>query len=149
MVFFHTKIANFGIFLKALGLTFLAYFVAFWYILECIRMENFGVSHGYLLYFMAIWYFCGHLVFMWPFGNFLVIWYFCGHFGNFFPFLFIVPRKIWQPCPKDICVVGTAAYVRRNLSEKLDSRKNGILDRVQTKQTNKQQNLLWRGHVKR
>jgi hypothetical protein len=50
---------------------------------------------------MAVWYilrpigkFYGH------FGTF------CGPFGIFFPFWFIVPRKIWQPCLKAVTVAG-------------------------------------------
>jgi hypothetical protein len=34
---------------------------------------------------MAIWYI------LWPFDIF------CGYFGIFFPFWFVIPRKIWQP----------------------------------------------------
>jgi hypothetical protein len=32
-----------------------------------------------------------HLVYLWPFDIF------CGHFGIFFPFWYVVQRKIWQP----------------------------------------------------
>jgi hypothetical protein len=53
-----------------------------------------------LVYFMAIWYifllsfgiFYGHLVY------FMVIWYTCWSFGIFFPFWYVLPRKIWQLC---------------------------------------------------
>jgi hypothetical protein len=60
---------------------------------------------------MPIWvYFGGPLdgkfvCISWSFGIFIAILvkyvanlYFCGHFGIFFPFWFVVPRKIWQPC---------------------------------------------------
>jgi hypothetical protein len=30
---------------------------------------------------------------LWQFGIF------CGQFGIFLPFWYVVPRKIWQPCP--------------------------------------------------
>jgi hypothetical protein len=30
----------------------------------------------------------------------MAIWYFCAHFGMFFPFWFVLRRKIWQPCFK-------------------------------------------------
>jgi hypothetical protein len=34
----------------------------------------------------------GHLVFLWSFGVF------CGNWVIFFQFLYVEPRKIWQPC---------------------------------------------------
>jgi hypothetical protein len=40
-----------------------------------------------LVYFTAIWYF------LWPFGIHMLWW-----FGIFLPFLYIAPRKTWQPC---------------------------------------------------
>jgi hypothetical protein len=66
-------------------------------------LRPFGIFYGHLvyfmsilLYFMAIWLFYCHLVYfmaiwyiLWPFG---II------FGDFFPFWYVVPRKIWQPC---------------------------------------------------
>jgi hypothetical protein len=42
--------------------------------------------YGYFVYFSAIPYI------LWPFGMF------CGYFGNFSPFWYNVPMKIWQPC---------------------------------------------------
>jgi hypothetical protein len=46
----------------------------------------------------------------WPFGIFIGIlvnlmanWYFCGHFGMSFPFWFIAPGKMWQPCCQRVC----------------------------------------------
>jgi hypothetical protein len=33
---------------------------------------------------------------LWPFGIF------CGHFGIFFPFWYLEPRKIWQPCVRPV-----------------------------------------------
>jgi hypothetical protein len=44
---------------------------------------------------------------------FMAIWYILGSFGNFSPFWYVVPWKIWQPClklenekqtPKIICL---------------------------------------------
>jgi hypothetical protein len=42
---------------------------------------------------MAIWSVLlpFHIHILWPFGIF------SGHFGIFFPFWYVVPRKIWQP----------------------------------------------------
>jgi hypothetical protein len=28
----------------------------------------------------------------------MAIFIFCGHYGTFFPFWYVVPRKIWQSC---------------------------------------------------
>jgi hypothetical protein len=46
---------------------------------------------------------------LWPFGKFSVhlvnvvaIWDIVWSFGTFFPFWYVVPRKIWQPC---ICTI--------------------------------------------
>jgi hypothetical protein len=47
----------------------------------CI-IRAFGISCGYLGYIMAIWD---------------VLWLFGIYSGYFFPFWYIVPRKIWQP----------------------------------------------------
>jgi hypothetical protein len=41
-------------------------------------MEHVGIFYGYLVYFVFIWY---------------ILWL----FGIFFPFWYVVPRKIWQP----------------------------------------------------
>jgi hypothetical protein len=41
-------------------------------------MEEVRVFFGHLAYFTAIWY--------------------VGHFDIFFPFWYVLPRKIWQPC---------------------------------------------------
>jgi hypothetical protein len=42
---------------------------------------------------------------LWPLGYFSAIWHilwafgiFGGYLGMFFPFWYVVPRKIWQPC---------------------------------------------------
>jgi hypothetical protein len=40
---------------------------------------QFGILCGYLVYFVVIW---------------SILWL----FGVFFPFWYLVPRKIWQPC---------------------------------------------------
>jgi hypothetical protein len=44
-----------------------------------------------LVYFMVAW----HFIAIWV--RSVANWYFCGHFRKFLPFLFFVPRKIWQP----------------------------------------------------
>jgi hypothetical protein len=46
------------------------------------------IFYVYLVYFLAIWNT------LWPFGIFY-IWCFLEHF---FPFWYVVQRKIWQPC---------------------------------------------------
>jgi hypothetical protein len=56
-------------------------FLAIWSILW-----SFGIVYGHLVYFMIIW----NVV--WPFGLFY------GHLVYlFFPFWYVVPKKIWQP----------------------------------------------------
>jgi hypothetical protein len=47
-------------------------------ILEGLAMEDVSIFYGHLAYFTAIWYI------LWP-------------FGIFFPFWYVVQRKIWQP----------------------------------------------------
>jgi hypothetical protein len=58
----------------------------FWYILQGLVMEDFGILYGHLVNFTNVWYialpfgiFYGYLVYV------------------FFPFWYFVPRKIWQP----------------------------------------------------
>jgi hypothetical protein len=51
----------------------------FGYILEGLAMEDVGI-------------------FLCPFGAFTTIWYILWLFGIFFPFWYVVARKIWQPC---------------------------------------------------
>jgi hypothetical protein len=49
-------------------------------------MQDVGILYGHLVYFTAIW-------------SILYIWYIScllGYFVQFFPFWYIVPRKIWQ-----------------------------------------------------
>jgi hypothetical protein len=50
--------------------------------LEGRAIEELGTFHGGWVYFIAIWY--------------ILL-----HFGlvKFPPFWYLVPRKIWQPCP--------------------------------------------------
>jgi hypothetical protein len=50
-------------------------------------MEDVGIFHEHLVYV-----FDGHLV------HYMTIWYILWPFGIFFPFWYVVPRKIWQPC---------------------------------------------------
>jgi hypothetical protein len=47
--------------------------------LEGLAIEDVSIYYGYLVYFTAIFYI------------------FCGNFVSFYPFWYIVPRKIWQP----------------------------------------------------
>jgi hypothetical protein len=50
-------------------------------------MENGGTFYDHLVYFTIIWNV------LWPFGTFY------RHLVNFFfPFWYVVLRKIWQPC---------------------------------------------------
>jgi hypothetical protein len=50
-------------------------------------MEDVGKFYIHSAYFSAISYILRQ------FGKF------CGHFDILFPFWYVVPRKIWQPCP--------------------------------------------------
>jgi hypothetical protein len=57
---------------------------------------NFGVScnercYGELFYFTAFSYILSQFII------------FCGYLGIFSPFLYVVPRKIWQPWPTLLC----------------------------------------------
>jgi hypothetical protein len=51
----------------------------FWSILKGLAMEDAGIFYSHLVYFTAIWY---------------ILWL----FGISFPFWYVVPRQIWQPC---------------------------------------------------
>jgi hypothetical protein len=51
-------------------------------IFEGLAMENFGMFHGQLVYFRR-------------FG--ILFWYFVAILVHYFPFWFVVQRKIWQP----------------------------------------------------
>jgi hypothetical protein len=53
-------------------------------------MEDVGIFSGHLVYVTAI----SHIV--WTFG---II---CGNLVHFPPFWYIVPRKIWQPCSRQL-----------------------------------------------
>jgi hypothetical protein len=53
-------------------------------------MEDVGTFYCHLVYFAAFGTFCVHLV------HIGMSWL----FGIFFPFWYVVPRKIWQPCLK-------------------------------------------------
>jgi hypothetical protein len=48
-------------------------------------MENSGILYSHFVYFTAKWYI------LWLFGTF------GGYLVYFFPFWYVVPRKIWQP----------------------------------------------------
>jgi hypothetical protein len=59
--------------------------------MEGLGMENFDVFHGYLVYLCIVGMSFGYTYLM-------AIWYFCGHLVLWWPFWFVEPRKIWQPC---------------------------------------------------
>jgi hypothetical protein len=50
-----------------------------------LAMKDIGLFYGHLVYFWPFGIFYGYLV------HFMITW--C-----FFPFWYVVPRKIWQPC---------------------------------------------------
>jgi hypothetical protein len=52
-----------------------------------------GPWNGNFLYILVIWNILQPLGILYGRWNFVVIWY------SFFPLRYIVPRKIWQPCP--------------------------------------------------
>jgi hypothetical protein len=52
-------------------------------------MENLGIFYDHLVYFTAI----GNI--LWKFSIF------CGHLVYLFPFWYVAPIKIWQPCCSD------------------------------------------------
>jgi hypothetical protein len=65
----------------------------FGWILECLAMKYVGKFHDHLVYFTANRIFYGYIWYiLWSFGIF------CGLFGIFFPFWYVIERKIWQPC---------------------------------------------------
>jgi hypothetical protein len=55
-------------------------------ILQGPAREDVAIFNCHSVYFTAIWYAC----ILWPFGIF------CGYLVYFFPFWYVVPRKIWQ-----------------------------------------------------
>jgi hypothetical protein len=60
-----------------------------------------AVQWKMLVYFMDIWsILLPFNIFLWTFGIF------CGNFVNISPFLYDVPRKIWQPFfeDTDVCI---------------------------------------------
>jgi hypothetical protein len=83
-----------------------------------VKNQNLGKYRRDLhwkMYFMATWYillpfriFCGHLVYfvdscyiLWPVAEFCGhLLYLYGYLVCVFPFWYVVPRKIWQPCLK-------------------------------------------------
>jgi hypothetical protein len=106
---------------------------------------------GHLVYLVVIWYmyiFCGHL------ENFVVIWkilwsfgIFCGHleyiicghleyFVVIFPFWYVVPRNIWQPCSGPLC------FLLPNLPESLSgSRRSSSRATIQISEPFKCENV--------
>jgi hypothetical protein len=62
----------------------------FGYILECLTMKDVAKFYCSSVYFTAF----PNILF--PFCTF------CGHFGIYFPFWYVVPRKIWHPCFRPI-----------------------------------------------
>jgi hypothetical protein len=59
-----------------------------WVFLE-LKMMVYVMAIKYVHY-MAIWYI-----------TCITIWYILWSCGSFFPFWYVVPRTIWQPCPRD------------------------------------------------
>jgi hypothetical protein len=60
-------------------------------------MEDVGIFYGHLVYFMDIWSTLHTAIWytLWTLGIF------CGNLVYFSMFLYIVLRKIWQPCDVD------------------------------------------------
>jgi hypothetical protein len=54
-------------------------------IMEGLAMEDVDIFYVHLVYFTVILYV------LWPYGIF------SGYFAHFFPFWYVVERKIWQP----------------------------------------------------
>jgi hypothetical protein len=48
-------------------------------------MDDVGIFYGHVVYFVDNWYILWKIRF--------ILW----SFDNFFPFWYVVPRKIWQP----------------------------------------------------
>jgi hypothetical protein len=83
-------------------------------------MKIFGIFYGHLVYFVAVWY---------------ILWL----FGMFYPFWYVVPRKIWQPfrCPREIteikfsaifsALVERAAFAVDHRQRKVTQRSGGSL----------------------
>jgi hypothetical protein len=91
--------------------------VARWYIFKT-KNSNFGtllkaLEWNILVYFMTLWYFKAIWCIYWHFGIFF------GHFGTILPFLFNVPRKIWQPCfqPRKVSDRGDVEATRKRLNK--------------------------------
>jgi hypothetical protein len=78
MAFFKTQNLNLSKFWRALQWKMLVYFIAIW-----------------SKYFAAIWY-----------RYIAVIWYISWLFHIFFPFWYVVPRKIWQPWSEQLQSAG-------------------------------------------
>jgi hypothetical protein len=79
--YFQTKNLKLGTFLRVLRWKMLVYFLDIWSILRTLDIFwTFDLFYGHLEYFMDIWYL-----------YFVVTW-------EIFPFCYVVPRKIWQPC---------------------------------------------------
>jgi hypothetical protein len=58
----------------------------FWYILKGLKMENFVAFHDTLMFLLTLGMFYG-----------ILYTYIFIAISDFFPFWFVVPRKIWQP----------------------------------------------------
>jgi hypothetical protein len=57
--------------------------IIIWVNLEVLAKEDVGTFYDNLVYFTTIWH---------------VLWSFCANLVNFFPFWYVVERKIWQSC---------------------------------------------------
>jgi hypothetical protein len=88
-------------------------------VIICLRVARWYIFIPTCVYFWGPWNeICWYI--LWPFGILhdhlvyvMAIWYTLHSFGIFFPFWFIVPRKIWQPWY--VCVL---FWIRNNLQPK-------------------------------
>jgi hypothetical protein len=68
-------------------------------VLEGLGMENVGI-----------------IICICSFGMFFWFMYFCCHLVYFYKFWYVVPRKIWQPCPRNVFVLNrTLGFILREL----------------------------------
>jgi hypothetical protein len=81
-------------------------------ILWGLAMDEVGIFNGHLVYFTA------NLTTLWPCGTF------CGNMIYFYPFWYVVPRKIWQPWSDDESLLQRTNKVRQ--TRKTDFSKESI-----------------------
>jgi hypothetical protein len=73
-------------------------------------MEDVGIFYGHLVNFPAIW----NIFYIYIWHMYMAIWYSSSRFGTFYPFWYVVPRKIWQ----------TLRRGRRSLKTRMDQHLN-------------------------